>query len=65
MKKAQAIHALHEGKKLTHMYFTEDEWVTDSGGGYEFEDGCKCTFNEFWQDRSDSGWDNDWSIWDE
>ncbi|EJC1211284.1 hypothetical protein MX350_003787 [Vibrio parahaemolyticus] len=47
----QAKDALEEGKKLSHPYFTKDEWVKGSGGAYVFEDGCRCSPHEFWSCR--------------
>jgi len=41
MTKEEAIQALNEGKKVTHRYFSDDEWVEKlADGRYRFEDGC-------------------------
>ncbi|AUR89433.1 hypothetical protein NVP1123O_04 [Vibrio phage 1.123.O._10N.286.48.F3] len=54
MNKEQAIKALDEGKTLTHEHFTKSEWVRGIGAGmYEFEDGIKCSAQEFWAYRND------------
>ncbi|MGI9835708.1 hypothetical protein ACJPQX_20920 [Vibrio vulnificus] len=50
---AQAKAALFEGKKLTHSYFTKSEWVKGCGYQYEFEDGCRCSPDDFWSIRED------------
>ena len=52
------------GKKLTHKWFLDDEWVkTDQRGMiYIFEDGVECTSQEFWHWRTDESWETDWEI---
>jgi len=49
----QAKALLSAGKKLTHEYFTSSEWVKGQNGMYEFEDGCLCSPNDFWNGRED------------
>lgn len=51
---------MQEGRKLTHRYFTPGEWVTMGGRGFIFEDGCTCSIEEFWQDRSNNQWNDGW-----
>lgn len=53
MNNTEAKLALSQGKKLTHEYFTPNEWVKGVGLMYEFEDGCKCLPDEFWRGRED------------
>jgi len=60
--KEEAISAMRDGKKVKHAFFTPDEWVKESGDGYEFEDGCRCEIYEFWLHRIDDSWNNCWSI---
>ena len=31
MSKEEAIQAMQEGKKVTHSYFSKDEWMTMQG----------------------------------
>lgn len=64
--KNEALTKLDEGHKLTHRYFTEEEWMVKSVYPlhYEFEDGVVCPVEEFWRLRSDIGWETGWSIWD-
>ena len=64
MTKDQAIKAINSGLKLTHTHFTPDEWMKDSTVGYEFEDGCKCTEEQFWFDRDSDSWLDGWSIYE-
>jgi len=66
MNKQEAIQAIKEGKKVTHIYFSPDEWVTLTPSGlYKFEDGVVCTSQFFWFDRKDVMWETDWTIWNE
>jgi len=62
---AEAKQALKEGKKITHDYFSRDEWVQGDGNEYLFEDGVRCTPDEFWQYRQIPGFNNGWQIWKE
>lgn len=64
MTKEEAISQMKAGKKLTHRYFTAEEWVkTDATGMiYILEDGVECSPQEFWQWRTDEAWNSDWEI---
>lgn len=64
MTKAEAIEQMKAGQKLTHRYFTNDEWVktNQSGTTYMLEDGVECSPLEFWRWRTDTAWDADWEI---
>lgn len=62
MNKDEAIKSMREGNKLTHIYFTPDEWIKESGHRYEFEDGCVCGFSAFWFHRQENSWQNGWSV---
>lgn len=64
MTKEEAISQMKAGKKLTHRYFTDDEWVkTDETGMiYILEDGVECSPKEFWMWRTDEAWNSDWEI---
>ena len=64
MTKQEAIEKMKAGQKLTHRYFTNDEWVkaNQSGTAYILEDGVVCTPQEFWRWRTDTAWDADWEI---
>lgn len=65
MNKQEAIQAMLEGKKVTHLYFSNDEWVTMENGQILLEDGVRCSPNEFWRWRTDAMWETDWSIYEE
>jgi len=63
MTKSEAIQAMREGKKVTHRYFTDDEWVKITPTGlYEFEDGVVCPSLLFWQDRQGEYWEDGWDV---
>ena len=38
MNKNEAIKAMQDGKKLTHNYFSKDEWMTMQGNRIILED---------------------------
>lgn len=63
MNKAEAIEAIEAGKKITHRFFTDTEYVMKGKNGcYVFEDGYEFLPSVFWADRNSSGWDNGWSV---
>ena len=64
MTKQEAIQSMREGNKLTHYYFSPEEWVTIENGKMLFEDGVRCDISEFWKYRTVSGWNTGWSIID-
>jgi hypothetical protein len=64
LSKSEAIKAMREGKKVTHQYFTQDEWVQLTPSGlYQFEDGVICPSLLFWQDRKGEQWETGWSLY--
>ncbi len=68
MSKAEAQAAIERGEKVTHTYFTTDEFVTvyeHDRYYYLFEDGVKQRAKSFWEMRTQKGWDDGWSIYTE
>lgn len=65
MDKAEAIHAMRQGRKVTHEHFSRDEWMT-AEGHYELrlEDGVVCSMNEFFKWRTDESWETGYSLWE-
>ena len=63
MNKQEAKVAMLNGDKVTHMWFSSDEWVKLVEGYYVFEDGCRCTQREFWDSRTDASWNTGWEKW--
>lgn len=64
MTKLEAIEQMKAGQKLTHRYFTSDEWVKSNQSGTRLilEDGVEGSPHEFWQWRTDESWNSDWEI---
>ena len=62
MTRKEAIRAMLEGKKVTHTYFTSDEWATQENGLIVLEDGVKCQPFEFWRDRTSPIFNDGWLI---
>lgn len=63
MTKKEAIKLMKKGVKMTHKYFSDDEWIyIGNDGRYVLEDGVECDYDEFWHCRQDEQWNNDWSI---
>lgn len=47
MSKEEAIQAMKEGKKVTHRFFSSDEWMTIENGFLLLEDGVRISFGRF------------------
>lgn len=62
MTKDEAIQAMKEGKTVAHSGFTEKEWMKQYGSGYIFEDGVKCSKQEFWHNRTQDYWEKGWRV---
>jgi hypothetical protein len=60
----EAEQEMINGKKITHMYFSSNEWMKLSPDKtkYEFEDGVTCSPRQFWADRQQPFFQNDWSL---
>lgn len=64
MNRYEAAQALKEGKKLTHKYFSPDEWVMGIDDGYYLmEDGVQCTAAEFWKYRQQEFFNDGWELY--
>lgn len=62
LTKEEAIEAMQNGKRVSHKYFSSDEWMTMHGNRIILEDGCSCWADEFWADRTAAGWNDGYSI---
>ena len=63
MTKQEAIQAMRKGKKVTHRYFSPNEWMTiESGNIITLEDDCSCFIDEFFRYRSGSSWDDGYEL---
>jgi hypothetical protein len=54
MSKEEAIQAMKEGKKVTHRFFSSDEWMTIENGFLLLEEGVRISLEDFFNFRSDS-----------
>jgi hypothetical protein len=62
MNKAEALESMRQGNKLRHSFFDAEEWMMIVRGEVVFEDGCRCTVEMFWQDRTEDVWLENWSL---
>ncbi len=60
MTKDEALKAMKQGKKVSHMYFSADEYIHIVDGQMYAEDGCR--FEEGWAIRTESVWQDGWRI---
>ena len=65
MNKQAAITEMRKGNKITHRHFSPSEWMTMKGNRILLEDGVNCFQEEFWQWRTDSTWDDGYSLFTE
>lgn len=63
LSKAEAIDHMMQGKLITHRWFSNDEYMTMSGGKILLEDGVRCSPIEFWQWRTGNGWEDGYSLY--
>lgn len=62
MKKAEALKAMCKGEKVTHRYFSSNEWMTIENGKILFEDGVRCNQEDFFNYRQKAGWEDGYSL---
>lgn len=53
---------IEKGEKITHHYFSDNEYMHLTPQGICFEDGVKVDMDLFWRDRKDEIWQHSWSI---
>lgn len=63
MNAREAVLKMMEGEKLTHKWFTLEEWATIKNGLILFEDGNQCEEEKFWAIRTHKSWQEGWTIW--
>ena len=61
MTKEEAYIAMKAGNKITHMYFSPDEYLYIKHGVMYSEEGYN--FEKGWKDRSEECFKNDWRIY--
>ena len=62
MNKEQAKLALKAGRKITHKYFSDNEFVYMDGNKLTDEKGLILKWDEFWLYRNNLIFDKDWDI---
>lgn len=62
MTREEAITAMKNGEKVTHGYFSDDEWMTMKDGDIVTEDGYKHNEVEFWAYRQIEAWNDGYEI---
>ena len=63
MNEQEMLEAVRAGQKVTHRWFSDDEWMTMENEMFVFEDGVRCSQEEFWKYREGLGFREDWSIY--
>lgn len=64
MTREEAIEQMKQGKKVTHRYFSNDEWMTIENGKFLLEDGVRISFEEFWLYRYQDSWKDGYEIYE-
>lgn len=57
LTKQEAVSLMEKGEKITHRFFSENEWMTIDDGEILFEDGVRMSLEEFWKYRHDKSWE--------
>ena len=70
MTKEEAIQAMLDGKKVTHRFFMDDEYMflcDKINNVYQFEDGVEIDAQKFWGMKMENieDWEEDWEIFEE
>jgi len=65
MTREEAKIAMSEGKKVTHRFFTPEEWATEIDGEIHLEDGVVCSKKHFWENREQKFFDLGWELFNE
>lgn len=63
LTKEEAIQAMQKGKKVTHKYFNEDEYIFIEGEFFVGDDGIKLNEKEFWLSHRGYEWLTDWELY--
>lgn len=62
MTKTEAIQQMQKGVRITHEWFSDQEWMTIKDGKILLEDGLKCSSDEFWSYRTNESWNDGYSL---
>ena len=63
MNKQEAIEAMKKGFKVTHDYFSSDEFITMIGDKIVTEEGYSFNATEFWKYRTHESFNTGWSYY--
>jgi hypothetical protein len=63
MTREKAQEAALGEEKITHAYFSKDEYVTVVDNVFLDEKNYHLDWYEFWGIRNSEGWQNDWKIY--
>lgn len=64
MNKEDAIKALRSGKKISHKYFSSDEYIEQKEGFYYDEKGYQIDIESFWYYRRNDGFEDGFEIYE-
>jgi|JFJP01.1.fsa_nt_gi hypothetical protein len=64
MLKSEAIQEMQNGRRITHEYFDNNEFMTMKDGQICLEDGVKCSPEEYWKWRTTEDWETGYSFYD-
>jgi len=62
MIKEQAIEAMKAGNKVTHIYFTDKEFIYMEGEKLFDESGLQLPKHDFWANKNNPAFNNNWAI---
>jgi hypothetical protein len=63
MTREEAQQAALYGEKITHEFFSKNEYVTVTGHTFFDENDYELDWDDFWNIRSSERWQNDWKIY--
>ena len=63
MTRTEAIAEMRKGNKVTHIFFSDNEWMTMESGEIITEEGYKHFPYEFWSYRQLKSWDDGYSLY--
>tara|TARA_R110002096_G_C14628496_1_gene724694 strand:+ start:2504 stop:2704 length:201 start_codon:yes stop_codon:yes gene_type:complete len=63
MTRTEAIKELEQGRKITHRYFLDNEFLKMVDNQIVFEDGNQVNPNEFWKLRGSEVWEDGYSYY--
>lgn len=65
LSREQAIEAMQRGEKVTHRFFTDEEYIIMRGDRIVDENDNSISVIEFWSFRYQPYWSENWSIFKE